>query len=301
MKNIQISVRWAFILAAVFATMVATRPLSAQVIDDVDNLDWDRPEAWAMKYFNSVSLLTGLGAPSDRERGSLAFGLELDSIPNLSREQRRIGFGGFKEEDINRLPVLARPRLTVGLGGNVSLDLAWVPPIELKGVEANLFSLGLERPLYRRGALVLGARLSGQIGTVKGDFTCSKEDAADPDGNVWGCEAPSKDELSLDHVSLALTGGYLVRATTLHWGLAATYMDMEFQVNALTAGLHDRTLLLADGWAWSVNAGATWRLTDAVSVGGEFFYSPLSVDRPSSAGSENDGLFNVRTMVRFQL
>ena len=42
-------------------------PLRAQVIDDVEELDWDRPEAWGMKFFNSVSLFTGLGAPRERD------------------------------------------------------------------------------------------------------------------------------------------------------------------------------------------------------------------------------------------
>jgi hypothetical protein len=39
--------------------IAAAGTASAQVIDDVEELAWDRPEAWAMKYFSSVSLLTG--------------------------------------------------------------------------------------------------------------------------------------------------------------------------------------------------------------------------------------------------
>jgi len=34
-----------------------------------------------MKYFNSVSLFTGLGSPTMREPWSLELGLELDAIP----------------------------------------------------------------------------------------------------------------------------------------------------------------------------------------------------------------------------
>ena len=47
---------------------------------------------------------------------------------------------------------------------------------------------------------------------------------------------------------------------------AAEGLDMEFQVDALTAGVLDRTLLLADGWTWSVNAGASWRLGGPTSA-----------------------------------
>jgi hypothetical protein len=281
--------------------LAAASPGAAQVIDDVEELDWDRPESWAMKYFNSVSQLTGLGAPRPREPWTFELGLELDSIPELSEDQRRIGFGGLKVEDVNRLPVFLRPRLTIGLPARFSLDVAWVPPVELEGVTSNLFALGLERPFFSAGALVLGARLSGQVGTVEGDFTCTEDEAAYPPGspdNIWGCEGPSNDELTLNHVSLAFTGGYQVNKTTFHWGLAGTYMDMEFQVDAVTYGLVDHTLLLADGWTWSVNGGASWQLSDRLAIAGELFYSPLSVTRPPSTESENDPLFNLRSMLR---
>ena len=78
-------------------------------------------------------------------------------------------------------------------------------------------------------------------------------------------------------------------------------MDMEFQVNALTNGIEDRSLLLSDGWTWSVNGGASWKLSKRFSIAGEIFYSPLSVVRPPSTDSENDGLLNLRTMLRIRL
>ena len=78
-------------------------------------------------------------------------------------------------------------------------------------------------------------------------------------------------------------------------------MDMEFQVHALTDGILDRTLLLANGWTWSINGGASWKLSQRFSIAGEIFYSPLSVVRPPSTESENDGLLNLRTMLRIRL
>jgi hypothetical protein len=290
--------------AITFAVLLtAASPAAAQVIAGVGDLDWDRPEAWAMKYFNSVSQLTGLGAPAARKPWSVELGLELGSIPSLSEDQRRIGFGGIKVEDINRLTAFARPRLTLGLPAKVSLDLAWVPPVELEGVTSNLLAVGLERPFFSSGSVVLGARISGQVGTVQGDFTCSEEEASYPPGspeNSWGCESASNDELTLNHVSLAVTGGVIVKRTTFHWGLAASWMDMEFQVDAVTYGITDRTRLLADGWTWSVNGGASWQLSRRFTLAGEIFYSPLSVTRPPSTESENDGLFNLRSLLRYQ-
>ncbi len=292
------------VVGAAILLIAAAGPASAQVIDDIEEVDWDRPEAWAMKFFSSVSLLTGLGPPRAREPWSLEIGLELDTIPHLDEDQRRVGFGGAKVEDLNRLPVFGRPRLTVGLPAKLSLDVAWVPPVELRGVKSNLFSLALERPVYATGPWTLGVRVYGQLGTVKGDLTCSEEDASSPPGspgNIWGCEAPSTDELTLNYLGAAFTGGYHYRKTDFHWGLAANYMDMEFQVDARTFGFHDRSLLLADGWTWSFNTGASWRLGGRTSVAVELFYSPLSVVRPPSTSSENDPLLNLRTMLRFDL
>ena len=289
--------------AAIVLT-AAAGTASAQVLNDIEELDWDRPEAWAMKFFSSVSLLTGLGPPRAREPWSFEIGLELDTIPHLDEDQRRVGFGGAKVEDLNRLPVFARPRLTIGLPAKLSLDVAWVPPVELRGVKSNLFSLALERPVFSTGPWTLGVRVYGQLGTVEGDLTCSEEDASSPPGspgNIWGCEAPSKDELTLNYLGAAFTGGYRYRKTDFHWGLAANYMDMEFQVDARTFGFHDRSLLLADGWTWSFNTGASWRLGGRTSVAVELFYSPLSVVRPPSTSSENDPLINLRTMLRFDL
>ena len=304
MKTRQHRLRSLVILPALLAMLTVALPGRAQVIDDVEELDWDRPEAWAMKFFNSVSLLTGLGAPEERRKWSFEIGLELDTIPQLSEDQRRIGFDGATVEDLNRLPAIFRPRVTIGMPAKLSLDIAWVPPVELNGVKANLFSVGLERPFYANGPLVLGGRIYGQIGTIKGDLTCTAEEASHPPGppdNIWGCEAPSEDELSLNYAGLAFTGGYLVKKTMFHWGLAANYMDMEFQVDALTDGILDRSLLLASGWTWSINGGASWKLSQRFSIAAELFYSPLSVMRPPSTTTENDPLINLRTMLRIRL
>jgi hypothetical protein len=299
MQTINIGHGVALVLAMMCATICVAQPANQD-----EDLDWDRPEAWAMKYFNSVSILTGLGPPRARERWSFEIGLELDTIPRLSEDQRRIGFNGRKVENLNRLPLFFRPRLTIGLPATWSLDVAYIPPLEVRGVKSHLLSLGFERPIHTTGPWILGLRFYGQVGTVESDFTCSEEDASHPPGspgNEWGCEQPSEDEVTLNYLGAAFTGGYRYRKTDFHWGLAANYMDMEFQVDAVTFGIVDRTLLRADGWTWSFNTGASWRLGERTSLAAELFYSPLSVVRPPSTAVENDPLLNLRTMLRFDL
>ena len=63
----------------------------------------------------------------------------------------------------------------------------------------------------------------------------------------------------------------------------------------------DRTVLLTDGFTVSFTAGLAYVLTDRLSLSGEVFYSPLSVVRPPNASSQNDGLFNVRSLVTYRI
>ncbi len=305
------------LLLAAAALMILGSPalVAAQpVLGGVEDIDLDRPEAWAMKRSASLTLLTALGPPVDREAGTVQVALELGWNPGLSEDEMRVGFNGTKVEDLNRLAVIPRPRVLVGIGRGFSLDLAWVPPVDVQGIEPNLLSAALERPIVRSGRWVLGVRAYGQIGTVKGDITCPEQEAAIPpgdSGNVFGCEEPSADEVTLDYAGIGLTGGYWITepgGSAVHFGAFANYMDLEFQVHALTFGLRDRTLLRTDGWTYSLVGGLSLPLGTPTRLGFEAFYSPLRVDRPVfDAGdgglrvdSRNDGLLNLRAMISYR-
>lgn len=292
-------------LAVVLIFLLGTPSIWAQaVLSDVERLEFDRPEAWAMSYFNSISLFTSIGVPNHRDPWEVEVGFEADWIPHLDTRQRTIGYNGIKEEDLNKLPVFVRPRVAVGLPRGWTLEVAWAPPIEINGVTSNLFALGIERPIYQGRSSIFGIRIFGQIGEVEGDFTCSDEIARHPPGssqNPFGCEAASEDTVTLNHLGLELRAGVRLSAiTTLQFGVAATYMDMEFQVDALTFGLRDRSLLLADGWTYSASGGASWTLSERITLGADLFYSPLDVVRPPADTSENDPLFTLRTLLRYR-
>ena len=300
------------LLAALLAALAgAAAAPDVPVLAVTEDLDFDRPESWAMKYFANVTLLTGLGAPRQRQVGELEVGVEALWIPHLSAEERTVGFDGTKTEDLNKVPAYLRPRVTVGLPGDVSLTASWVPPVEVEGVEPNLFALAVERPLWRRNAWGLGARLYGQTGEIEGDFTCTDEDLQAPPGepgNLFGCEARSSDTYDITYYGFELIGSRRFggpdredNASQVHFGAAATFLDLEFQVDALTFGLRDRTLQRTDGWTYSLTAGARWPLGERTHFGGELFYAPLSVERPPARDEENDDLLNARVMVGFRV
>lgn len=292
---------------AVAIALAAAAAASAQgFIAPHEELAFDRPEAWALNYFASVSLLTGFGVPEAREPGSLEASLELGWIPSLDADQRTVGFGGFKEEDLNKAPLFVRPRLTVGLPARFSLTVAYVPPVEVFGIRSHLAALSLNRPLASGERWTVGARLYTQIGTATGAFTCTAEDAAggdDPARNPFGCESTSSDEATLRYVGLELSAAVRLEALgglTPHLAAAVNHFDNKFQVNARTFGFRDRTLLLVDGAAWSLAAGAAVPWRDRTRLAAEVFYTPLPVARRGRQ-RETDPLVNARLLLSVRL
>jgi hypothetical protein len=298
------------LLTAVLVAAMLALPARAQdppVVKATQDLDFDRTESWAMKYFANVTLLTGLGAPRERDPGAVEVGVEALWIPRLDAAQRTVGFDGTKTEDLNKLPAFLRPRVTVGLPGRLSLTGSYVPPVEVEGVRPHLLALALERPLIQRGLWGLGARLYGQTGQIEGSFTCTADDLAAPPGapgNEFGCQEESSDTYEITYYGFELTGSRRLGAAAgpeVHFGAAANFLDLEFQVDALTFGFRDRTLQRTDGWTYSLTAGARWPLGERSHFTGELFYAPLSVRRPPERNRENDALFNARLMVGFRV
>jgi hypothetical protein len=298
--------------ALAFAFVLGTSPAArAQdeipVIDETEELDFDDPQSWALQYFGSVAMFTPLGAPVVREPGAVDLALEVSQVPQLSDDERRVGFGGFKEEDLNRLPVFIRPRVSIGLPHRFAIELGYVPPIEVDGIEPHFVSLAFDHVFYVGRHWSFSGRLHGQLGEAKGDLTCSEEDASFPIGspdNLYGCRAPSNDEATLDHIGLRLGWGYQLRDSggpTFTFGAGGLYHDLEFQVDAFTFGVHDRSLLLADGYTYALDAGMAIPLAERANLAFEVLWSPLDVVRPPKTTTQTDELLHLKALVRYRV
>ena len=284
--------------------LALSAPLFAQSFRE--ELDARRPEAWAMRYYAAATLSTGVGVPASRRRGAFELGLEADSIPYLSQEQRTVGFHGTKLEDLNRTPALARPRAALGLGGDVSLVVDWVPPVEVNRTRANVVSVALERPLLKTDAWSIGARLGGGSGNIRGDFTCPQAEAAagdDPVRNPFECAAPSHDVQSYHWQSASLVAARQLTSSLAAYASASVWrLDALFRVNALHGGDDDHNRLAYAGYDWGGAVGLDWS-RGLWDLGAEVFYAPLDVirDVTGRGPARRDDLVNFRLRTSYKL
>ena len=292
-------------LAVILLVLGATPAAQAQgVVAGTEELDFDRPEAWGMKYFASLSLLTGMGVPERMGGGGFALGFEGGLVPQLSDEQRRIGFDGTKLEDVNKTRFFGRLRAAIGLSDNYTLDVGYTPPFEVGGATPHIIAVGVGRPFNLSESWRLGVRAYGQYGTIDADITCSADEvAAGPnlELNPLLCEEPSEDSLTQKLVGGEVSVGYVAGRWRPYAGAAVNYMDLDFQVNARYDGLVDSTLQLTDGVTFSVTTGLGVTLSESWRLSGELFYSWLSINRPPpGTPAQNDGFLNGRFLVAYR-
>jgi hypothetical protein len=274
------------------------------VFETTEELAFDRPESWANKYFASVALPTGLGVPEELGAGGVFLGFEGGFVPQLSEDERRVGFNGTKVEDLNKTRFFGRIRGGIGLTRAVSLEIGYTPPVEVGGARPHFFELGIARPFQLAPRWRLGLRGYGQVGTIDGDITCSAEEAAagpDPELNPYLCEAPSDDSAKQRLIGAEVSVGYMSGRWRPYVSAIVSYMDLEFQVDARYDGLEDRTLQLTDGATWSMTAGVGIALSERWSVSGEVFYSWLPVARPPATSASDEGLLNGRFLVSYKI
>jgi opacity protein-like surface antigen len=305
MKTIAIAIA-AVVLSSV--ARAAVTPVQPTVLAGVQDLDFDRPESWAMKYFTSITLPTGVGPPRRLRRWQLRVQLEPSWIPFVSDEQRTVGFDGTKQDDLNKLPAIGFLRFTLGLPWRLQFTFSYLPPIEINGVQANLLTLGLGRPFSVTRDFTIGVTAYGQYGTIHGDFTCSKSEVQagdDPVKNPFGCTAQSHDDLDANYFGMQASASYRIRpAHGLEPYVTAgfNYMNLAFTVDATYGhgSTIDHTKLETRGTTFSTTTGLAFPITRRVDLGAEVFYSPLTIQRPMQPPS-HEGLINVRGVLAVTL
>jgi hypothetical protein len=291
----------------VLSVLLANQAAAQTPVAPVEHVDFNRPEAWALKYFTSTTLLTGLDTPGDSRPGAITVGAALSALPALNAAERRVGFNGTKEEDLNKAPIFARALIKFSLPSQLTLTVAFSPPIAAFGLTPRLLAGAVERPLYQRNGWSLGWRTYGQVGTVSGAFTCPTKVlkfAAGSENNSYGCDAESSDVATLRYAGAELGAARKVAALgkiVPHVTIGANYINSVFQVQADTFGFVDRTRLQASGATWSLSAGAGYALTSRLALAADVFYSPLFVQPRSGAAVSNRSLLTARGLLTYRV
>jgi len=289
------------------ATGAAGLPIPTTVFTSNEHISFDRPEAWGLKYFAAATLLSGLEPADSGEEHhpwSINVGLETGWLPTLNAGQEKIGFNGTAPENLNQAPVFIRPVVRIGLPWKLKALVAAPPPVEVFGITPRLLAFGLERPIAERRNLTVGWRGYGQVGFVKGAFTCPNSVLAFPPGspgNPEGCLAASNDKATLRYAGGELQASYKIpRAPRLvpHATVGGTFVDGVFQVEAIDHVV-DHSHLWTHGGILSATGGLSYLLTQRIAFTVDVFYSPLEVKRSPTSPLTNDGLFNVRALLSY--
>lgn len=291
--------------AWILLPILASLPAAAQlVIETTESVATDSPEGWAMRYLAGTTLMTSFGtAPAIAPwRGAIA--AELGAIPGLSEEQQRVGFGGFKQEDLDKSPVFGRLRGWLGLPGGWVAELGYTPPVEIDGTKArDLVAIALGRRLVQEGAFSLSMRALGQAGRIEGDITCPARIAgvADTVRNPVGCQAPSRDAFATNHYGIDATLAWDSGAWRWHAGAGIARTRLAVQVDARLESSRDRTKLISEGPLPWFTLGVRHGIDADWSVALEALHVPLAVRRPPDFASDRDSLTSWRAQLRREL
>ncbi|MGD0666917.1 MAG: hypothetical protein ABSB23_05120 [Bryobacteraceae bacterium] len=287
----------------------STGATSGEIFRPDFHIGFDRPEAWGLKYFASSSLLSGLQPepPSleSQRIGSVTVGFELGWLPTLDAGQQRIGFDGTSPEDLNKAPIFARPVVRIALPRNFTALVAAPPPFELFGVTSRLLAMGLEHPIVERQDWEFRWRGYGQVGSVKGAFTCPQSVLAFAPGsanNPTACVGQSADVATLRYAGMEFQFSHRLRMAPRivpHVSVGGNFIDGVFQVHAPVQSGLDETRMWTHGGTFSTTGGVTYLVTSRAAFTVDAFYSPLRVKRQAGTPDTNDGLFNVRALLSY--
>jgi hypothetical protein len=279
-----------------------TGAFAQTVIHDNEILAPERPEAWAMDYFAATSLMTAFGESPALAAGDWSAALEVGLIPRLDDRQRRVGFNGFKSEDLNKSPAVGRLRLMLGLPAGWIAEIGYTPPLSINGARPrDLIALAVGRRVFERGSYTLSMRAFGQHGGVEGDITCPSDMAgvSDSERNPFGCQAASNDHIQLNHYGVDLTSGWNAGPWRWHASIGAVRTESAVQVDALTFDVHDRSRLVARNSLPFFTIGVVHEVSAQWNLGLEVLYVPLTVRREPDAALENDPLTSLRLQLRY--
>jgi opacity protein-like surface antigen len=215
-------------------------------------------------------------APSITTVGAIGLSLEGAYIPPLDAAARtpttcKPGQGPL---NTNLQTWLVRPRLFLSASGGFFLELGWIPPIPVHGVQSNVFSIAGGRNVVSGKSTIIRVRGFYTFGSIKGPFTCSTADTQDPSNTTCYGGQESNDsfhpkELSFD-LSLAYATGN--RKLLPYFSAGIGFLHPRFNVNYTDSlGITDKTEIKDNLLAFTLAGGITWAPSKRFQVSAEAY------------------------------
>lgn len=282
--------------------LLAPAAWAQPVVSSSQAVATDSPEGWAMRTFAGTTLMTSFGDVTRVAPWRWSAAVDLGAIPHLSEAQQQVGFGGFKNEDLNKSPVFGRLRLALGLPQGWIAELGYTPPLEIDGSRPrNLFALAVGRRVLESDGFALSLRALDQVGDVTGDITCPARLAgvADPVQNPYGCRAPSNDTFTTNYYGIDATAGWNAGSWSWYASAGIVRTRLSVQVDAQVYDVIDRSRLTSNASLPWFTIGTRYAFNEQWSFGVELLHVPLDVRRPPDFGLQSDPLSSVRLQLRY--
>ena len=266
-------------------------------------VDFDSPEGWAMSYMTAASLNLSDKFPEPLTLGQFNITAAISTIPELNEEQQKIGFGGFKDEDLNKSLVFGRGKITAGFYWNSVIELSWTPPLEIDGAKPEqMWGLAVAKQIYTNEDFNLGIRLYKFNGQATASVTCSEENVMQPlysPGNISGCIGISKDKIDMSHDGIEILFQRESSMGFKPWfSLASTRLRPSVQINAPLEFIQEEAFVETSGRLTTLNLGLNYKLSENWLLNLGTSYTPIDVQRPEMSGG-NDNFWNIKIGLTF--
>ena len=268
-----------------------------------ERVDFTSPEGWAMSYMTAASLNLSDKFPEVLTLGQFNITAAISTIPELNEEQQRIGFGGFKSEDLNKSPAFGRGKITAGFYWDSIIELSWTPPLEINGAKPEqMWGIAFAKQIYTNEVFNLGMRLYKFNGQATASVTCSEENVMQPlysPGNISGCIGTSKDQIDMSHDGIEILFQRESSIGFKPWfSLASTRLKPSVQINAPLELIQEEAFIETSGRLMTLNLGLNYKLSENWLLNLGTSYTPIDVQRPEMSGG-NDNFWNIKIGLTF--
>ena len=249
-------------------------------------------EARLLAFYEAPFTFSMAGAPARLAAGSVRVEAEAVPVPSPDAELQHPSYCYQYTTNNTRLaPLFGRPRLTIGLPANFSVEASYLPPITVGDARATVASFALERTQtapFSGGRLELAIRAHTTVGKVLGPITCPRQSLQlmDEAAPCYGTE-PSRDAFHPDasgiEAALGTSGDRGRVAAYVGGGISA--LRPRFRAGFTDGhGLVDRTTVAVDLIRGVLFGGATFQVSSKVALAAQLYSVPADVTTLRLAG-----------------